>query len=60
MSDYLVNFATTGDHNGTGVPAWTEYGDAGGKFTYMELGDEVSEQTMADDRAAFWKAYLAL
>ena len=60
MSDYLVNFATTGDPNGTGVPAWTEYGDAGGKFTYMELGDEVSEQTMADDRAAFWKAYLAL
>lgn len=60
MSDYLVNFATTGDPNGTGVPAWTEYGDAGGAFTYMELGDEVSEQTMADDRAAFWKAYLAL
>ena len=60
MSDYLVNFATTGDPNGTCVPAWTEYGDAGGKFTYMELGDEVSEQTMADDRAAFWKAYLAL
>jgi len=60
MSDYLVNFATTGDPNGTGVPAWTEYGDAGGEFTYMELGDEVSEQTMADDRAAFWKAYLAL
>lgn len=60
MSDYLVNFATTGDVNGEGVPAWTEYGQTDGTLTYMELGDEVVERTMDEDKAAFWRAYLDL
>ena len=59
MSNYLVNFATSGDVNGSDVPTWTEYGKADGGYVYMELGDEVAERTMADDRAAFWTAYLA-
>lgn len=59
MSDYLVNFATTGDVNGSTVPAWNEYAGEG-DFSYMELGDEVSEQAMPDDKAAFWGAYLGI
>lgn len=60
MSDYLVNFATTGDVNGAGVPAWTAYDPDAAELTYMELGDEVAEQAFDDDKAAFWKAYLEL
>ena len=60
MSDYLVNFATTGDPNGDGVPAWTAYDADAEALTYMELGDEVAERTFSDDKAAFWKAYLEL
>lgn len=60
MSDYLVNFVTSGDVNGSGVPAWTAY-DAGNEaLTYMELGNEVVERTMDADKAAFWTAYLGL
>lgn len=60
MSDYLVNFATTGDPNGSGVPAWTAYEAGADGITYMELGDEVAERTMDDDKASFWKSYLEL
>ncbi|MDO4538120.1 MAG: carboxylesterase family protein [Coriobacteriales bacterium] len=60
MSNFMVSFATTGDPNSKNTPAWTEYGKAADGFTYMELGDEVSEQAMAADKAAFWKAYLKL
>jgi len=37
MSSYWVNFATTGDPNGKGLPKWTPY-DATGE-PYLELGD---------------------
>ena len=60
MSDYLVNFATSGDPNGSNVPAWTAYDADAEELTYMELGDEVAEQTFSDDKAAFWKEYLEL
>lgn len=38
MSNYLVNFATTGDPNGEGLPVWTDT-DSAGEFTYMEFGE---------------------
>jgi para-nitrobenzyl esterase len=59
MSDYLVNFAATGDVNGATVTTWNAYAGEG-DYSYMELGDEVAEQSMADDVAAFWAAYLAI
>src|SRR5262249_18374649 len=39
MSSYWVNFASTGDPNGGGLPKWTAY-DVGSE-TYMEFGDTV-------------------
>jgi para-nitrobenzyl esterase len=39
MSTYWVNFATSGDPNGTGLPKWTPYDHA--NQPYLELGDSV-------------------
>ena len=39
MSSYWVNFATSGDPNGEGLPSWVAY-DTGAE-PYLELGDEV-------------------
>jgi para-nitrobenzyl esterase len=39
MSSYWVNFATTGDPNGKGLPVWTPY-DAANE-PYLDLGDAV-------------------
>ena len=39
MSSYWVNFATTGDPNGRGLPAWTPYELA--EEPYLDLGDAV-------------------
>ena len=39
MMSYWVNFATTGNPNGAGLPAWTAY-DARSE-PYMEFGDAV-------------------
>ena len=57
MSDFLVNFAVSGDPNGETVPAWTPYDADSGAFTYMELGDTISEQVMEENRAEFWRAW---
>jgi para-nitrobenzyl esterase len=39
MSSYWVNFATTGDPNGKGLPTWTPY-DVSSE-PYLDLGDTV-------------------
>ena len=39
MSQYWVNFATTGDPNGKGLAAWTPYDER--SEPYLELGDGV-------------------
>jgi para-nitrobenzyl esterase len=39
MSSYWTNFATTGDPNGKGLPAWTPYDPAA--EPYIDLGDTV-------------------
>ena len=39
MSSYWVNFATTGDPNGKGLPAWTAYDPS--TEPYLDLGDAV-------------------
>jgi para-nitrobenzyl esterase len=39
MSGYWINFATSGDPNGKGLPKWTPY-DAVNE-PYLELGDTV-------------------
>ena len=57
MSDFLVNFARTGDPNGDTVPAWTPFDTESGAFTYMELGDTIAEQVMDENRAEFWRAW---
>lgn len=39
MSDYWVNFATTGDPNGKGLPRWTPYNRK--EEPYLDFGDMV-------------------
>jgi para-nitrobenzyl esterase len=39
MSSYWVNFASTGDPNGNGLPAWTPYDPSA--EPYLDLGDAV-------------------
>jgi para-nitrobenzyl esterase len=39
MSNYWVNFATTGDPNGKGLPGWAPYDS--GTEAYLEFGDAV-------------------
>ena len=42
MSDYWVNFAKTGNPNGSGLPVWNAYDKAEGIM--MVLGDKVEQQ----------------
>ena len=52
MSSYFVNFATTGDPNGEGLPVWEE--ESGSKVGYMVLGEESAFEKLDDAKADFW------
>lgn len=58
MSNYWVNFATTGNPNGEGLPAWTAY--TIDSECYMELGDAVSPgQNLRTEQLDFHEARVA-
>jgi para-nitrobenzyl esterase len=58
MASYWVNFATRGDPNGQGLPAWPTYEDA--PRAVMVLGEQVGPREMPADaaRRAFFNARL--
>lgn len=59
MSSYWVNFATTGDPNGKGLPHWPAVSEKPG--TTMQVGDGTAVIPLADSPAKieFWKQYFA-
>ena len=42
MNSYWINFATTGDPNGKGLPKWTPYDRE--NEAYMDFGDVVQSR----------------
>lgn len=58
MSSYWVNFATTGDPNGKGLPRWSAIGE---KPETMQVGDSWNAIPVAGSPAkiGFWKQYFA-
>jgi para-nitrobenzyl esterase len=54
MSDYLVNFAKTGDPNGGDLPQW----DASDGSTYFELNNECVVQSLPEEKAELWSSTL--
>jgi para-nitrobenzyl esterase len=59
MSSYWVNFATTGNPNGKGLPHWPSVSEK--PDTTMQLGDGTGVIPIADSPAKidFWKRYFA-
>ena len=58
MSDYLVNFISTGDPNGDGLPAFATWTPEGLKYTRIGAASTICE--MPPERLEFWKKYLKL
>ena len=55
MSSYWVNFITSGDPNGSGLPTWPQYRDINSKV--MVLGDTVQPETAPPvDKLKFFDA----
>jgi para-nitrobenzyl esterase len=58
ISSYWVNFATTGNPNGPGLPNWAAF-DGKTKQT-MELGDHFQPISLADEvKLDFWQRFYA-
>ncbi|HET6569160.1 MAG TPA: carboxylesterase family protein, partial [Rhodothermales bacterium] len=58
MSSYWVNFAATGNPNGSGLPRWPAYEGKPGQV--MELGAHVGPREMLDEaRRAFYREQFA-
>ena len=56
MSGYWVNFATTGDPNGEGLPVWPNYNFHTKR--YMELGDTIQPGShLLQKECDFFEAY---
>jgi carboxylesterase type B len=56
MSGYWVNFTTSGDPNGPGLPHWPPFSPAGASV--MELGDHFGLVPIAaPDRLDFWERF---
>jgi para-nitrobenzyl esterase len=56
MSNYLVNFAKTGNPNGAGLPTWPAFSDD--SVDLMELGDTVQLYAgMTKEQVDFWRSY---
>jgi carboxylesterase type B len=59
MSSYWVNFMTTGDPNGPGLPAWPQYTNMS-RDRVMVLGDAVQPEAAAPaEKLAFFNAVYA-
>ncbi|HWT26968.1 MAG TPA: carboxylesterase family protein, partial [Mobilitalea sp.] len=55
MSSYLVNFAKTGNPNGTKLPKWAAYNKK--SVTYQLIGDKTSNITLSKKKSDFWKQF---
>ena len=56
MSSYWINFATTGDPNGEGLPIWPAYDPTADQV--LELGDSIATvQGLMADRLDVFDAY---
>ena len=55
MSNYLVNFAKTGNPNGKGLPKWNAYD--GGNISFNVLGDKITTEKLTNDQTQFWEDY---
>ena len=47
MSNYLVNFAKTGNSNGKGLPKWNAYD--GGNISF-NLGDKITTEKLTNGK----------